>query len=147
MFDKMSLALSKKIIVKNRPLKFDTLLCISRGGLVLGRVLSDILNLPLGVISAKSYDVGGFKAKKTSVEQEVSISGKVGKNMLLIDDLVDTGNTMLAVKKFLKKRYPLSSIKICVLYKDQKSLVLPDYFLKIKKDWIVFPYEKNEFKK
>lgn len=125
---------------------FDTIICINRGGLVIGRILSDILNLPLGVISAKCYEKGSTEAKEAIFHPVISLVGPVGRRVLLVDDLVDTAKTIKKLIKFLKDSYPDIHIKTAVIYKDIKSPYTPDYYLADKNEWIVNPYEINEFK-
>lgn len=143
-YDELANILAKKI-----DNKIDTIICINRGGLVIGRLLSDILNAPLGVISAKCYGIGDCNANAEAVFQPIiSLIGPVGKRVLLVDDLVDTGRTMKKLLKFMQDSYPDSKIRTAVLLKDKDCPIVPDYFVELKdeEDWIVFPYEVNEFK-
>lgn len=126
--------------------KFDTIICINRGGLVIGRLLSDILDIPLGVISAKCYEKGKDNIKNCSFQPLISLIGPVGKRVLLVDDLVDTAKTMTKLSNYLKKTYPDIILKTAVIFKDIQSKFIPDYFVADKKEWIIFPYEKTEFK-
>jgi uncharacterized protein len=144
-FDSIANKLVMKIKQSNN--KYDTIICINRGGLVIGRILSDYLNLPLGIISAKCYDIGAKKPQSCLINPNISIIKKIGKKILLVDDLIDSGTTMIKIFNHLKKRFPKSNIDVAVLYKTKESTFNPDYFVEFKKDWIVFPYELNEFKR
>ena len=83
--------------------QFDSIICINRGGLIIGRVLSDLLSLPIGVISAKGYEKGTTDIKNITINPTISSIDPIGKNILLVDDLVDSGKTMELIFKHLKK--------------------------------------------
>jgi hypothetical protein len=125
---------------------YDSIMCIGSGGLVLGKLVSDQLSLPLSVISAKSYKKGETDKKDSDVLiGSISTTFKIKGNILLIDDLVDGGHTMKMVKEHLLKNKKLKEITTATLFKKPISIFTPDYFVEEVNDWIVFPYEKNEF--
>jgi len=66
-----------------------------------------------------------------------------GKNVLLVDDLVDQGDTIATVSKYLRSHGPVV-LKTAVLFKKPWSTTEPDYFLEIVEKWIVFPWEHGE---
>ncbi len=66
-----------------------------------------------------------------------------GKNVLLVDDLVDQGDTIDTVSKYLHSQGP-ALLKTAVLFKKPWSSADPDYFLEIVDKWIVFPWEHGE---
>ena len=74
----------------------------------------------------------------------------MGGNLLLCDDLSDTGVTLNRSIDWLKKYPPLKgkikSIKTAVLWKKAKSTFDPDFCAVTLKDnpWIVQPFEKYE---
>jgi len=138
--------LTERLIQKIPKNKFDYILCISSGGLVLGKLVSDYLNLPLGVIAASAYD----KGKKQIREKEVIIGNiatitNPGRKVLLLDDLVDTGATMHQIYRHILKREKVYSIKTGVLYRKPQTVFQPDYFVEETSKWVVFPYERKEF--
>lgn len=134
--------LIKKVIEKS----YDTIMCIGSGGLVLGKLVSDQLSLPLSVISAKSYNNGETDRKDTDVIiGSISSTFEIKGNLLLVDDLVDGGYTMKMVKEKLIKNKKIKEITTATLFKKPRTVFTPDYFVEEKSDWIVFPYEKNEF--
>lgn len=51
------------------------------------------------------------------------------KKILLVDDSIDTGNSVNLVKKELEKYFVNSTIKIATLNVMKKSFIYPDYFL------------------
>lgn len=53
-----------------------------------------------------------------------------GKDVLIVDDIMDSGNTMYKVKKYIEQRKP-NSIKTCVMLDKpsrREADIVPDYF-------------------
>jgi hypothetical protein len=141
-FEDLSNKLYKKI---NQ--KYDEIICIATGGLVLGKILSDKMKLPLSVITAKSYTTGK-QTNQSLVIGTLSGLNPPKNNILLVDDLIETGQTIQEIEKRLKENYPsISKINTATIYKKEKSPFEPTFFLKETSKWIVFPYEKTEFQK
>ena len=132
-YHRLVLQLAKKI--NFRP---DFIICINRGGLVIGCLFSHILGKPLAVVAAESYQ--GQKRSKLclgTIAGTKPIKGKV----LLVDDLVDSGETLDKVKKKIQKLKPVKEVKTACLFRKPWSRISPDYFIKEVGYWPVFPYE------
>lgn len=126
--------------------KPDLIIGLSRGGLVplgylSGETMFDMRNVI--TIGLKSYE----KSKQSDIsiifplQQEVI---KSAKSILVVDDLVDTGKTILFITKLLKEHNPHANIKVAtLLYKPTSALCSPDYYVQETDQWIVFPWEKS----
>jgi len=124
--------LAKKIKKKYKPEK---LILISRGGLIPGSIIANYLGIQdVDVIALKTY-----ADRKRSKEIKVYKRIKSEKKLVVIDDLVDSGETA----KIVKEMMPNS--KFVVLYaktsgKKQADLHLYDFK---DSDWLVFPWEQD----
>ena len=124
--------LAKKIKRKYKPEK---LILISRGGLIPGSIIANYLGIQdVDVIALKTY-----ADRKRSKEIKVYKRIKSEKKLVVIDDLVDSGETA----KIVKEMMPNS--KFVVLYaktsgKKQADLHLYDFK---DSDWLVFPWEQD----
>lgn len=124
--------LAKIIKKKYKPEK---LILISRGGLIPGSIIANYLGIQdIDVIALKTY-----QNRKRSSEIKVFKRIKSLKKLVVIDDLVDSGETA----KIVKEMMPNS--KFVVLYaktsgKKQADLHLYDFK---DKDWLVFPWEQD----
>ncbi|MFA6553497.1 MAG: phosphoribosyltransferase family protein [Patescibacteria group bacterium] len=119
--------------------KPNVIVAISRGGVVVGCLLSHVMKKPMAVIAAQSYK--GKKRGRISVgvfSSAVPIAGTV----LLVDDLVDSGATMSEIKKRLLKMKKVRRVKTAVVYVKPGSAFKPDYAVRKLGQWVVFPYEK-----
>jgi len=116
----------------------DYILCINSGGLLVGKLLSEYKKKPLLVISAKSYT----KRERGPLEiEEFSALEKVKGKVLLVDDLADSGKTLLGVSEKLKTFKAITQLKTATLIVKPISLFKPDYFVVEDSRWIIFPYE------
>ena len=121
----------------------DLIIGVCRGGWPPARVISDLLGNPkLANISVEFYvDVAETKNKPV-VTQSVTAPVK-GKKILILDDVADTGKTLKLVKEHLFDR-GAEEVKIATIYYKPWSIVVPDYYEKETKRWIVFPWERKE---
>jgi len=137
----MLLSLAEKIQRDNfHP---DLIVGICRGGWMPARVMSDLLGNPkLANISVEFYvDVAKTKGKPV-LTQPLSAPVK-GKKVLILDDVADTGKTLKLVKEHLFSK-GAEKVKIATIYYKPWSIVMPDYYEKKTKRWVVFPWERKE---
>ena len=132
-------ALAEKVRANGK--HYDLVVGIARGGIPVAMVVSDHLNVKIDFVNVKSYDDIG---KRTSPRILSTLTeGVAGKDVLLIDDLVDQGDTMIFMKRYLNDQKP-KSLETGVMFKKPWSTVEPDYFLESVSEWIVFPFELGE---
>jgi len=133
-FESLSLDLAKKI--KDSRKEIDIIICVSRGGLVLGKILSEVLDKPLAVISAK------YLGSRYTVDDNISSVYPIKGNVLLVDDILeDTVDDIVGV---IKKNKAVKNIALAsIFYRKKKNNFKPDFFVGDIKDslWITFPYQ------
>lgn len=141
--------LSKKILdkIEQDKLKIDTIVPIVRGGLPLSLIISNNLeNVDtscLHIRRSKSNEPNALFEEATykGITNEAAIKGK---NILLIEDIVDKGKTLdLAID--IIKRYEPKKIYITTFFNFNKDKYRDIIAGKHMKDivWIVFPWEKG----
>ena len=84
--------------------QFDTILCLARGGVRPGDILSRIFNLPLAIMSTSSYrDDHGTKQGHLDIAHYITTpKGQIAGRVLLVDDLADSGKTLHEVVQMLR---------------------------------------------
>ncbi len=130
----------------------DYIVALWRGGTPPGMVIHEYfryrgLEAYHTAIKTQSYQglVRGGKTEIKGMEHVIEIID-ADDHMLIVDDVFDTGITVREVLKYIRKkaRRNTPNIKVATIYfkkaKNTTSLV-PDYFLKINNNWIVFPHE------
>lgn len=117
------------------------IVAISRGGLSFGHILSDFLRIPIWTISIQSY---------TDIQNqgEIKITGRLqttleGKHILLVDDVSDSGKTLVRAMEYVKEASPKKITTMTMFYKPH-SVFRPDYFSEQTTKWILFPTEITE---
>ena len=132
-------ALAEKVRSGGR--RFDLVIGIARGGIPVAMVVSDRLDVRIDFINVKSY-VGiaerGIPRILSTLTEEIG-----GKHVLVVDDLVDQGDTMQVVKKNLAQQGP-SLMEVAVLFNKPWTKIEPDYYLEVVDRWVVFPFELSE---
>ena len=131
---------SESISKKN--IKFDTIVALGRGGLIPGAILSyklDIKNLQNLGINTRQDD-GQYV--ETLVYQRPTITG----NVLVVDDINDSGKTFEAVNSLIKSEYPdIGELLYCSLttrYNTNFNENTISGKIINTSDWLVFPWDK-----
>ena len=93
------------------------IVCILNGGFMFFSDLVKEITIPveLDFIRCKSYY--GRKQGYMVVSKELETKNK-NKHVYLVDDIVDSGNTMKAVMKFLSVKEPKSMTPVAAIYKE-----------------------------
>ena len=125
-------------------MEFDWYMAITRGGLVPACLLAQITgHTAIDTYCASSY--GEDREHGQIVTHWKNFDHLCRKRILIIDDLVDSGKTMLSAVKEIDLWAP-KYIETAVLYKKDCSIFEPTYFAeKVPADeWIVFPWEEKQ---
>ena len=125
---------------------FNQIVCIARGGLRVGDVISRIFKSPLAIIFTSSYTgEGGAVRGELKVSEHLSMTtAALGDRVLLVDDLVDSGATLEAVQRHIGNRHPeVGEMRTAVLWYKACSKYRPDYCAEhlVQSPWIHQPFE------
>lgn len=121
----------------------DAIAAIGRGGLVPSTIISYILDVPVANFAIKSYNeftagelefgqIPGFKFNSEFREKRV----------VVIDDLSDKGNTLIAAKYYFES-CGFTNFKFATLYIKKSTQFIPNFYTKEFDDnlWLDFPWE------
>jgi len=80
--------------------QFDQILCLARGGMRPGDVLSRVFDKPLAIMSTSSYraEAGTIQGRLDLAKYITMPKGELAGRVLLVDDLSDSGVTLRAAK-------------------------------------------------
>ncbi len=116
---------------------------VSRGGWPPARVMSDLLQNPnLANIKVEFYKDIGVRGERPRITQPVT-SNVVGKRLLVVDDVSDTGHSLRVVVNHLRRK-GVRDLRVCTLYLKPKSVFKPDFFARVTRKWVIFPWERLE---
>ena len=121
---------------------FDRIVAIARGGLAPAAIIARELDIRLvDTICIVSYrEIQGEKAEERGALDILKGLDGDGTGVLIIDDLVDSGETAKAVKAMLPKAH------IAAVYAKPAGVPLADsYVTLVSQDtWIIFPWDEGE---
>ena len=125
---------------------FDTILCLARGGMRPGDILSRIFEKPLAIVSTSSYraDAGKTQGNLDIAKYITTPQGEIAGRVLLVDDLADSGHTLDAVMQMLREKYPaITELRSAVLWTKAHSSFKPDFSVEHlpSNPWIHQPFE------
>ncbi|MBI3873540.1 MAG: phosphoribosyltransferase [Arcobacter sp.] len=118
---------------------FEAIVGIARGGLTLTHFLATKLNLrDVFTINSISYD----DMTKNSDTKIFNIPDLYKyKKILLVDDIVDSGETISNILEVFKDKFPNLECKVACLFYKKTAVIQPDFMVKEATAWIEFFWE------
>ncbi len=134
-----SMGLARKI--EESGYKPDVIVAVARGGYVPARLLCDFLDISdLLSVQSQHWTEAAKMAEKAILKYPYSVDMS-GKKLLLVDDIVDTGDTLLLAKDYITRSWKPDDIKIAVLqWISPVAKFKPDYYYIEVKEWTWFQY-------
>ncbi|MEO0373490.1 MAG: phosphoribosyltransferase family protein [Cyanobacteria bacterium P01_A01_bin.17] len=125
--------------------QFNQIICLARGGLRIGDVLSRIYDCPLAILAASSYHDQHRGALNIAATLTMA-TPKLGTKVLLVDDLVDSGQTLKQTLVWLQQHTDIDEVRTAVIWCKAASVIEPHYFVNYLADnpWIHQPFEPYE---
>lgn len=130
--------------------QFNQIVCLAKGGVRVGDLLSRIYDLPLAILSTSSYGGANNQVRGSiTISRDLTMTTpNLGSHVLLVDDLVDSGVTLKKALVWLDRKYGfyIEDIRTAVLWYKQCSVIAPDYYVDYlpENPWIHQPFEKYE---
>ena len=126
--------------------QFDTILCLARGGMRPGDILSRVFDKPLAIMSTSSYraEAGTQQGVLDIARYITTPKGEIAGKVLLVDDLADTGKTLKVVIEQLRGDYkPITELRSAVIWTKAVSTFAADYSVEFlpTNPWIHQPFE------
>ncbi|EZQ10833.1 MULTISPECIES: phosphoribosyltransferase [Acidianus] len=119
----------------------NAIVAILTGGVIPAKLFSDIL----GVKNLKYVDIKFYRGvnsrESKPVIRAIYANDLEGKNVLIVDDVSDTGETLEAVTNVVTMFSPIK-VKTATIYVKPWSKRFPDYYSKEVNKWIIFPWDK-----
>ncbi len=130
--------------IKDSGFKPDIVIGIARGGLVPARIVCDfLLQKNLATIKVEHWGIAATLGKaEIKFPIPIDISGK---KVLVVDDVVDTGDTYAVTMDYVKGKNP-SELKSAVLHYKTSSTYIPDFWAEKQEKWkwIIYPWAVYE---
>lgn len=140
----MTLELCRKIILDGyRP---TVIIGLGRGGWPVLRYCSDFLDVSnVYAVRVEYYTGVDARGSVPRIYQDLPKGlGLEGEDVLLVDDVLDTGETMIFVRDRIAIERRPRSLRIGVLHIKPWARLKPDYFVRCTSSWIVYDWERCE---
>ncbi|HSI46837.1 MAG TPA: phosphoribosyltransferase [Ideonella sp.] len=128
--------------------QFDQILCLARGGLRPGDVMSRVFDKPLAIMSTSSYraEAGTIQGRLDMAKYITMPKGELAGRVLLVDDLSDSGETLKAVVDRLRGLPQIQELRSAVIWTKAVSSYTPDYYVEMlaTSPWIHQPFEEYD---
>jgi hypothetical protein len=119
----------------------DIIIAVARGGYVPARLLADFLGVE-NMLSVQSQH--WTEAAKASERALLKFPYKVdlsGYRALLVDDIVDTGETVILARDFVASEWKPAELKVATLqWISTVAKIKPDFYYMEVKEWVWFQY-------
>lgn len=120
----------------------NTIVAILRGGVVIARLLSDLLDVrDIRSIRVVHYDALDLKEGAQVVEPLPTRLD--GKKVLLVDDVADTGDSLIVAREHLKEK-GAEEVRIATMHYKPWSKLKPDYYSEETDAWVIYFWEYAE---
>lgn len=141
--------LEEKIRASN--LQFDIILGIAKGGCIPSALLADRFTKPLQVVTANHYAPTEI-IPRSAVTIQNMVNPETWARYLIVDDVIESGDTMKAIYELLDQRGVNQSINAACLVRktDQINYKRMSYFSATEIDhnvWVTFPWEITEYRR
>jgi xanthine phosphoribosyltransferase len=117
----------------------DTLLAVARGGVTLGHFLASALDTRrLFTINSIHYE----DTKKLDTFDIFNIPDlSDAKKVVIVDDIIDSGETMREILKLLQDKFPQCEFKVATIFYKPTAVLQADFQVKQAHEWIDFFWE------
>lgn len=137
----LTFELAQKILKTNQ--QYDRLIALARGGVSITQALADALGVKkMSVVQTEMYTGINEKTATPVIVQPLAETIK-GERVLVVDDLADSGETLLFISQYLSAQAP-KDVKLATLFRKPWTKMTPDFFVADSEAWVVFPWEVRE---
>lgn len=140
-------SLCRRLVQQLRAADFriDLIVAIARGGYIPGRLLSDML----GINDLTGFKIEHYQGPETHHEAFVKYplcADVDGKNVLLLDDVSDSGDTFVVGIEHIRHCGNVNEIRTAALHYKTVSRFIPDFFAETVSEWrwLIYPWAVNE---
>lgn len=118
----------------------DIVIAIARGGLIPAGAIAYAMGVKAaGTLNVEFYsDIEETLPDPVVLEPLLDTDSIVGKKLLVVDDVADSGRTLALVVELLTQH--TAEVRSAVIYTKPRSVVAPEYSWRETDKWINFPW-------
>lgn len=130
-----------KVLITKIDQPFDAILGIARGGLSMAQMLGEYYDM------REVYSINTIGYEDTHKNDSIEVFNipelKDVKTVLIVDDIVDSGDTLVEVLAVLNGIYPNISFITASLFYKKTAKITPTWYVKEPKGWIEFFWSED----
>jgi xanthine phosphoribosyltransferase len=125
-----------KILAGKIDKEFDAILGIARGGMTMAHLLGEHYNMrEVYCVNTIGYE----DTKKNECVEVFNIPDlRSAKSVLIVDDIVDSGDALTEVLQVMHERYPQITFLTAALFYRKSAKIAPDWYVNEATAWIDF---------
>jgi xanthine phosphoribosyltransferase len=129
------------ILVNKIDQHFTAIISIARGGLSMGQILGEYYDIrEVYAINTIGYD----DTQKLDTVKVFNLPHLTEtKSVLIVDDIVDSGDTLIEVLKVLNTQYPQTTFHTATLFYKKTAKITPTWYVKEPRGWIEFFWSED----
>lgn len=132
---------TRQLIEEVKDFNPEVIVAIARGGLTLAHAMAEGLDIrEVQTVQTELYD-GDKKRDAICINGDCNLLDK--KQVLVVDDIADSGDTLYAIMEKLKGEYPNIEFKTATLFYKKSSIHQPDFSVNEALDWIDFFWDRD----
>ncbi len=141
--DSLTLDIARQ--VKNSSFHFDLVVALAKGAWPMSRSFVGYSGVKeLASLGVKFYRGVDSRLSQPEIYQELPDSVEIkGKDVLIFDDVADTGESLVFTKDYLLAK-GAKSVKTAAILLKPWSVLIPDFYGETTDAWIIFPCERKE---
>jgi xanthine phosphoribosyltransferase len=125
-----------KLLIQKIDQPFDSILGIARGGLSMSQLLGEYYDM------REVYSINTIGYEDTHKNESVEVFNipelKSSTKVLIVDDIVDSGDTLVEVLAVLNQKYPKITFLTASIFYKKTAKITPTWYVKEPKGWIDF---------
>ncbi len=128
-------------VIKESSFKPDVVVAVSRGGYVPARLICDFLLVEnLVSIQSQHWTEAAKVAERAIIKFPYTLDLS-GQRVLLVDDIIDTGDTVILARDFILSEWKPAELRVAALqWISPVAKIKPDFYYIEVKEWIWFQY-------
>jgi len=119
----------------------DAIVAIARGGMTIGHSLAVALN------NRNCFTLNSIHYDDTQKLDNIEIFNipdlSKFRKILLVDDIIDSGETMVEILRILKEKFPEAKFKVATIFYKPRALMIPDYKVCKASEWVEFFWDQK----
>lgn len=125
-----------KTLVGKIDKEFDAILCVARGGMTIAHLLGEYYNI------REVYSINTIGYEDTHKNENIDVFNlpniKEAKYVLVVDDIVDSGDTLAEILRVLNECYTDTTFYTAALFYKKSAKIRPTWHVKEPDGWIDF---------